>query len=239
MPEEGIDMMAHEDILSFEEIEKLVKLGVEKGITKIRLTGGEPLVRKGIVDLVKRIASIPDVEDLSMTTNGILLDQFANDLKQAGLHRVNISLDTMNADKFNYITRGGDINKVFKGIEAAKAAGLNPVKINCVVRSSADEPDALDVKQFCQENDLSVRYIHQMNLEDGSFSKVEGGEGGKCESCNRLRLTADGSFKPCLFNEAGYNIKQHGEDGAFDKAITNKPKEGTRNKSGRFNQIGG
>ncbi len=239
MPEEGIDMMAHDDILSFEEIETLVKLGVEKGITKIRLTGGEPLVRKGIVDLVRLIASIPGVEDLAMTTNGILLDQFAEALKQNGLHRVNISLDTMDPEKFSYITRGGDINKVFYGIEAAKRAGLNPVKINCVVRNSADEPDALEVKKFCDENDLSIRYIHQMNLEDGSFSKVEGGEGGKCETCNRLRLTADGSFKPCLFNEAGFNIKEHGHDGAFDKAISNKPKEGTRNKSGRFNQIGG
>lgn len=239
MPEEGIDMMAHDEILSFEEIEQLIKVSVEKGISKVRLTGGEPLVRKGIVDLVRIIASIKGIDDLAMTTNGVLLDCFAEPLKKAGLHRVNISLDTMDAKKFHYITRGGDISKVFDGIKAAQKAGLSPVKINCVVRNSADEPDALQVKKFCEDNGLSIRYIHQMNLEDGSFSKVNGGEGGKCESCNRLRLTADGSFKPCLFNESGYNIKEHGHNGAFDKAIKNKPKEGTRNKSGRFNQIGG
>ncbi|MCU4173735.1 GTP 3',8-cyclase MoaA [Carboxylicivirga sp. N1Y90] len=239
MPEEGIDMIAHEDILSFEEIEDLVRLSVEQGVTKIRLTGGEPLVRKGIVNLVQMIANIEGVDDLAMTTNGILLEAMATDLKDAGLQRVNISLDTMDAKKFKHITRGGDINKVFAGISAAQAAGLNPVKINCVVRNSGDEPDAKEVAAFCKANNLSIRYIHQMNLEDGSFSKVEGGEGGKCDTCNRIRLTADGTFKPCLFNEAGYNTKTLGNNEAFNQAITNKPKSGTKNKSGRFNQIGG
>ncbi|MCU4163281.1 GTP 3',8-cyclase MoaA [Carboxylicivirga caseinilyticus] len=239
MPEEGVDLMAHEDILRFEEIEQLVKLSVDNGVTKIRLTGGEPLVRKGIVELVEMIARIPGVEDLSMTTNGILLDKYASDLKKAGLKRVNISLDTMDAEKYNYITRGGDINKVFKGIDVAQKVGLEPVKINCVVRNSSDEPDALAVKEFCEANNLSIRYIHQMNLEDGTFSKVDGGDGGNCASCNRLRLTADGSFKPCLFNELGYNIKEFGQEKAFQMAIKNKPLAGTRNKSGRFNQIGG
>lgn len=239
MPEDGVDMLSHDDILSFEEIVDLVKLSVSKGITKIRLTGGEPLVRKGIVDLVRKIAHVQGVEDLAMTTNGILLEQFADQLKEAGLNRVNISLDTLDPEKFAYITRGGDIQNVFDGIQAAKKAGLNPIKINCVVSNSSDEPDAAAVKTFCKANGLSIRYIHQMNLEDGTFSKVDGGEGGKCDSCNRLRLTADGSFKPCLFNESGFNIKDFGSEEALSKAINNKPKEGTKNKSGRFNQIGG
>ncbi len=239
MPEEGIEMMPHNDILSFEEIEELVRMAVTKGISKVRLTGGEPLVQKGILKLVEMISSVPGVEDLAMTTNGILLDQFASPLKEAGLNRINISLDTLNAEKYAYITRGGNIQKVFDGIDAARKAGLHPIKINCVVRNSSDEPNALAVKAFCRENGLSIRYIHQMNLEDGTFSKVDGGEGGKCSTCNRIRLTANGLFKPCLFNELGFNVKELGNHEAFDNAINNKPQTGTKNKSGRFNQIGG
>lgn len=239
MPEEGVPMLAHEDILSFEELTNLVKEGVKQGITKIRLTGGEPLVRKDIVTLVGMIASIEGIEDLAMTTNGILLSKYASDLKKAGLQRVNISLDTMDAQKFHYLTRGGDIQQVFNGIDAALKAGLTPVKINCVVRNSSDEPDAKEVADFCTSKGLSVRFIHQMNLEDGTFSKVEGGEGGNCSTCNRLRLTADGSFKPCLFNELGYNVKELGSTEALHRAVSNKPKAGSKNKSARFNQIGG
>jgi len=239
MPEEGVQLMPHDDILTFEEIKALVKAGIEQGITKVRLTGGEPLVRKDIVKLVKMIAELPGIEDLAMTTNGILLDRFAGELKEAGLQRVNISLDTMDPEKFEYITRGGDIQKVFNGIDAALKASLIPVKINCVVRNSSDEPDAREVKKFGEAKGLFVRFIHQMNLEDGTFSQIEGGEGGDCTSCNRIRLTADGLFKPCLFNERGFQVRELGGLKAMTEAVNSKPKSGSKNKSGRFNQIGG
>src|SRR5664280_2578531 len=133
MPEEGIRLLRHEDILSFDEITGFTKAAVRNGITKVRITGGEPLVRKGIVSLVKMVASIDGIKDLSMTTNGVMLKEFALDLKKAGLHRVNISLDTADPDRFSQITRGGNINDVMSGIISAKDAGLLPVKINCVI----------------------------------------------------------------------------------------------------------
>lgn len=239
MPEEGIKLMQHEDILSFEEIISVVKKGVAKGIKKVRLTGGEPLVRKGIVDLVGMIAAIEGITDLSMTTNGILLAQLAKPLKEAGLDRVNISLDTISPSRYKAITRGGDIRRVFEGIRAAKEAGLQPVKINCVVLKNSNEPDAREVASFCKENGLQIRFIHQMNLQTGEFSIVEGGKGGDCKNCNRLRLTANGDIKPCLFNEMAFNIHETGVNSAFDMAVMNKPKVGTKNKSGKFYGIGG
>jgi len=239
MPEEGIELMRHEDILSFEEIVSIVKEGVQKGITKIRLTGGEPLVRKGIIDLVKQIAAVEGVNDLSITTNGILLSKYAKALKDAGLNRVNISLDTLSPSRYAAITRGGDIQKVFEGIEAAKEAGLNPIKINCVVLKNSNEEDARAVADFCIENNLKIRFIHQMNLQTGEFSVVEGGEGGNCRTCNRLRLTANGDIKPCLFNEMAFNVKEEGIAEAFEKAVVNKPERGTKNQSGKFYGIGG
>ncbi len=239
MPAEGIQLLAHKDVLSFDEIVEVVKTSVGFGIDKIRLTGGEPLVRKGIVDLVAMIWNVEGVKDLSMTTNGILLEKFAQELKDAGLQRVNISLDTIRPEKFKEITRVGDLNQVFAGIEAAKKAGLSPIKINCVVWKSSEEEDAKEVADFCRENDLQVRFIHQMNLKTGEFSVVEGGEGGNCKSCNRLRLTANGNIKPCLFSDLAYNVRELGVEDAFLQAVANKPKSGTHNKSGAFYNIGG
>jgi cyclic pyranopterin phosphate synthase len=239
MPAEGVKQLKHEDILSFDEITDIVKQGVKYGINKVRITGGEPLVRRGIVNLIEMIWKIEGVKDLSMTTNAILLDAYAEDLKKAGLQRLNISLDTMNAEKFKEVSRGGDINQVFKGIAAAKKAGLSPIKINCVVWKSSEEEDAQEVAKYCKENKLQVRFIHQMNLSTGEFSVVEGGDGGNCSQCNRLRLTANGDFKPCLFSDLAYNVRKLGVEEAFNLAIGNKPKTGTYNKSGDFFNIGG
>ncbi len=239
MPAEGIDLAQHKDIVSFEEIYNIVKQGADDGITKVRLTGGEPLVRKGIVDLVSQLSTIKEITDLSMTTNGILLDKFAQQLADAGLDRVNISLDTISPEKYKSITRGGDINKVYDGINAAKAAGLFPIKINCVVFKNRDEKDAQDVAKFCKENDLSIRFIHQMDLQTGEFSIVEGGEGGDCKNCNRLRLTANGEIRPCLFNDLSYQTQDLGIKEAYDKALTAKPRAGSKSLSGKFYGIGG
>jgi len=238
MPEEGIRQLDHSDILSFEEITEFTKLAIANGITKVRLTGGEPLVRKGIVDLVAMLAAIEGLEDLSMTTNGILLPKYVADLKRAGLNRVNISLDTVNSDNYCQITRNGELAQVLEGIEAARSAGLEPIKINCVLLGQPDD-DTRKLKQFCEERGLSLRFIHQMNLKTGEFSTVEGGEGGNCSKCNRVRLLANGDIKPCLFSDLAYNIRKLGHHEALNLALGNKPKSGTYNKSGEFYNIGG
>lgn len=239
MPEEGIHLMNHKDILSFEEITDVVKVAVNEGIDKFRITGGEPLVRKDIVTLISLIAAVSGVNDLSMTTNGILLEELARPLKKAGLRRLNISLDTMNPGKFSEITRGGDINKVLRGIQAAKDAGFEPVKINCVVFKSSKEDDAIAVREFCRMNDLQVRFIRQMNLESGEFSVVEGGNGGNCLQCNRLRLTANGMVKPCLFDEQEFSVREMGAQNALLGALDSKPLNGCSNSKGSFYNIGG
>jgi cyclic pyranopterin phosphate synthase len=238
MPDEGIQLLDHSDILSFEEIAEFTRVAVQNGITKVRLTGGEPLVRKGIVDLVSMLASIDGLEDLSMTTNGILLPEFAADLKKAGLRRVNISLDTVNPEKYCQITRNGELSKVLEGIESARIAGLEPIKINCVILGQPDE-ETLLLRNYCQERGLKLRFIHQMNLKTGEFSTVEGGDGGNCSKCNRVRLLANGDIKPCLFSDLGYNIRELGSQEALTRALGNKPKNGTYNQSGEFYNIGG
>lgn len=239
MPEDGIQLMSQDEVLSFKEIVDFVKVGVGFGINKIRLTGGEPLTRKGIVDLVKMIRDIPGIRDLGMTTNGILLSRYAIELKNAGLDRVNVSLDSLDEGNFKYITRIGSLNQVLSGIKAAKDAGLVPVKINCVIKNDSNEPDALAVKEFGLEHGVKVRYIKEMDLEAGVFSVVAGGKGGKCKLCNRLRLTADGFLKPCLFSELGYNIRELGYETAFNLAVGNKPEKGSLNNINSFYNIGG
>ena len=239
MPECGVDLISHKEILSFEEILEVVKVSVELGVDKVRITGGEPLVRKGIVDLVKMIALVKGIKDLAMTTNGTLLEKFAAPLKNAGLHRVNISLDTLDAAKYTTITRVGQIQQVLTGINAAKEAGLNPIKINCVIKKSPMEEDARMVAAFCKENDLEVKYIKEMDLEEGVFSRVIGGDGGHCKSCNRLRLTANGKIKPCLFSDLEFDVRELGIEQAILRSIGNKPKSGSENKINKFSNIGG
>jgi len=239
MPEEGIPLLQHKNILSFEEIVSFARTAATNGITKIRITGGEPLVRKDIVKLVEMISCIPGIEDLSMTTNGILLEQFAGQLKDAGLMRINISLDTLDPQRFKEITRLGEIQNVLDGIRAAQKAGITPIKLNCVVKKSRLEPDAILVAKFAQKHKLQVRFIREMDLDNGIFYEVDGGEGGKCSSCNRLRLTAGGDLKPCLFDTSSYNIRDLGHEKAFSEAVKNKPACGTLNNKGNFYTIGG
>jgi cyclic pyranopterin phosphate synthase len=239
MPEEGVQWLSHVDILSFEEIVNVVKAATRMGINKIRLTGGEPLVRKDIIRLVEMIAGIKDVKDLALTTNGILLGDLAGDLKSAGLMRVNVSLDTLDPGRFKVLTRGGNIQEVFRGIEAARMAGLDPVKINCVVSGSTHEEDARQVKEFALLAGMSVRFIRQMDLENGDFGIVEGGEGGNCSICNRLRLTANGMVKPCLFSEQEFPVRIMGAEQALMAALESKPLKGCVNRIGRFYNIRG
>ena len=239
MPVEGVPLISHSDILSYEEMLRVIATAVPMGITKVRITGGEPLVRKGIVEFVEKVAAVEGIRDLALTTNGILLAGFAQALAVAGLHRINISLDTTDPGRYRDITRGGDLSQVFRGIEAARKAGLSPIKINCVVRSSSNEPDAQSVREFCEKNGLEVRFIHEMSLADGHFTIVENGHGGDCIHCNRLRLTANGMIRPCLFNDIQFNIRQLGIQGALEAALKNKPEKGTVNLNGSFHNIGG
>ena len=161
MPEEGVQQLPHEEILRIEEIVQAVRVAAGMGIRSIRLTGGEPLVRLGVVDLVRDIANVPGIENISMTTNGVLLPRMADDLKAAGLSRVNISLDTLDPDQFRQITRRGELQQTLDGIDAALEAGFNPVKINAVAVRSLHQ-DYLKFAELSIDRPLHVRFIEYM-----------------------------------------------------------------------------
>ena len=164
MPAEGVQHRDMNEILTFEEIETVVRAASELGISKLRLTGGEPLARLGIEDLVGMLARVPGLDDLSMTTNGTLLADKAEALALAGLNRVNISLDTLKPDRFQYITRRGRLDNVLQGIEAAKSAGLQPVKINVVVVRGLNEDEVIDFARLSVDEGWHVRYIEMMPI---------------------------------------------------------------------------
>jgi len=239
MPPEGVPTLSHDDMLSYEDIADFVRVAVDRGIDKVRLTGGEPLVRKGIVALVEMLARIEGIRDLSMTTNGILLASLAGRLAAAGLHRVNVSLDALDPERYAAITRGGEVRHVIEGIHAAVAAGLTPIKLNCVVAQSSQEQDARAVAEFGRQHGFEVRFIHRMSLAAGRFQRVEGGEGGWCERCNRLRLSSTGLLRPCLFNDRTFDIRTMGNEAALDAAVRAKPRSGTASKHNHMHEIGG
>jgi cyclic pyranopterin phosphate synthase len=180
MPAEGIPLLTHQDILSFEEIQRIVRVAAELGIYKVRLTGGEPLARAGLPHLVRMIAAIPKIDDISMTTNGHLLPRYAEELAAAGLKRVNISLDSLRADRFRALTRVGTLARAWDGVAAAERAGLTPVKINVVVIRGFNDDEVLDFAQLTLEQERHIRFIEVMPLghnelwaEDGFVSMQE------------------------------------------------------------------
>ncbi|MEW6400590.1 MAG: GTP 3',8-cyclase MoaA [Chloroflexota bacterium] len=258
LPEKGIEWQPRENQLSAEEIARVVVAAASVGVKRVRLTGGEPLVRPDIVEIVARLASIPGIEEVSLTTNAMLLERFAQPLAEAGLKRVNISLDTLDEDKFKRITRGGDMDRLWDGIAAAEAASLAPLKLNTVVVNglNADEIPALALLTI--ENPWHVRFIelmpvgnaqdwgvgfplqperyisiHEMQAQLSTFNlqpsttpmgngpartfRIPGALGtigfisplGEhfCQNCNRLRLTADGSLRPCLLLDGEINLR--------------------------------
>ena len=162
MPPEGVTLIDHAEILSYEELLRVIKIASDHGVTKIRLTGGEPLVRKGLVNFVRNIRQIEAIKDIAITTNGSLLADMAWELKEAGLDRVNISIDTLDPKGFNSITGGGSLEAVLKGIESAIDAGLTPVKLNVVVTEVLSETDILYFIHKVQENPIAVRFIEYM-----------------------------------------------------------------------------
>ncbi len=162
MPEEDIKILGHDELLTFEEIVRVIEVFAKHGINKVRLSGGEPLVRKGIVDLVAKISHIQGVNDLSLTTNGVLLSEYAKDLAAAGLRRINISLDTLRADRFAYIARRDKFKEVWQGIEAAMKARLTPIKINVVVIKGFNDDEVKDFASLTHIYPLHIRFIELM-----------------------------------------------------------------------------
>ncbi len=238
MPAGGVALRRHEDLLSYEEITAFVRIAVGMGIARVRLTGGEPLVRRGVVSLVEMLAAIDGLDDLALTTNGVLLPPLAADLAAAGLRRVNVSLDAIDPDRYATITRGGNVAQALAGIAAAQAAGLGPIKLNCVVRESPEEPDAQDVAAFGRQAGCEVRFVRQMDLATGVFSPVIGGNGGDCPRCNRLRLTSDGRLRPCLFSDLAYDVRALGAEAALRLAVDTKPAAGGCSRT-TMSKIGG
>jgi cyclic pyranopterin phosphate synthase len=184
MPPEGVPKRAHSEILRYEEIETVVRAAAELGISKVRLTGGEPLVRPGIVDLVPMLARIPGIDDLAMTTNGVLLGDYASALAQAGLHRVNVSLDTLRPERFEHITRCGSLEDVLAGMEAAREAELRPIKINTVVIRGPNDDEVVDFARKTIEPGWHVRYIELMPI---GISLMPNGNGATMASQWRER----------------------------------------------------
>lgn len=168
MPEKGICKTSHKDILRIEEIEEIIRTGTKLGIKKVRLTGGEPLVRKGIFKLISNISKFEEIKDIAITTNGILLKKYAKDLKKAGLNRVNISIDTLNPEKYKTITRGGKVENVLEGIRIAKEIGLTPIKLNIVLIGGFNDDEIQDFLNLTMEDDIDVRFIELMPIGEAS-----------------------------------------------------------------------
>ncbi|MGE5397202.1 MAG: GTP 3',8-cyclase MoaA [Chitinophagales bacterium] len=265
MPDHGLEMKEHYEILSLEEIERLVRIASEIGISKVRLTGGEPLIRRNLTSLVKWIAGIASIDDIALTTNGLLLPGLAKELKMAGLNRVNISLDTLKKDRYQFITRGGELKRALDGLEHALEEGLNPVKLNTVVIRDFNDDEILDFCDLAYQRPIHVRFIEFMpigeiefweqprmikteeiktiieqhyQLQPGKPGKgngpakyyiLKGGRGSVgfispmsnhfCHECNRLRLTADGRLRGCLYYGKETDLKEALRSGASDQDI--------------------
>ncbi|MBN2168481.1 MAG: GTP 3',8-cyclase MoaA [Actinobacteria bacterium] len=298
MPEEGVSSLSHDDIMSYEELETFARAAAATGINKIRITGGDPLVRRGIVDFVAMLNDIdPDLK-ISMTTNGLLLARYAEDLKKAGLSRINISIDSLDPDTYKHITRLGELEEVMEGLHAALDAGLEPVKINVVVLNSIND-DPVPFANLTRELPLHVRFIEYMpffndpgkwyisneitraRLESAVKLEEEKGPEGWgparehfkaegalgtisfispvschfCPSCNRIRISAEGRMRTCLFDRNGTDARELIRSGAgiddlkkiIEKELDrkrlegdHKPAPGTRIRAGdHMSRIGG
>lgn len=240
MPNEPFVHKNHADILSYEQIEAVAKTAAKLGITKIRLTGGEPLVRKDIERLVARLAAIEGIIELCMTTNGSLLAEKAALLKQAGLTRLNISMDSVEPERYTQLT-GGDLQQAIKAIEVVIKAGFENTKINMVILDNTTEKEIEAMQAFCRETGLHLQKIMRFSLydRDDLSRRFQTERPPKCQVCNRLRLTADGFLKPCLFSDDEIRLNFDDIEGSIRKAVFGKAKSGTACKNRFMNQIGG
>lgn len=198
MPED-MTFRPRQELMTDEELLFLVRVGASLGVNKIRLTGGEPTIRPHLVDLVREIAAVPGIKDLAMTTNAILLDKLAQPLADAGLRRVNISIDTLDGDKFHKITRWGNIDDVWHGIRAAERAGMTPIKLNCVVVRNFNEEDMIDLARLTLENDWEVRFIEMM-----PFGEISDFQQTNVVTFREMRERIESAFGP--LEEAGYDF---------------------------------
>ncbi len=264
MPAEGVPWLPRNTLLSPVELMRIVEVAVAEGVTEVRLTGGEPLLRPDVVDVVAAIHGIENPPEISITTNGIMLPRLAQRLADAGLARVNISLDTLDAARFKEMTRRDRLGDVLDGIDAAKAAGLTPVKINTVLMRDVNDHEAPALLRWAMENDLQLRFIEQMPLDAGHTWSREGmvtaaeilaslrtehdleaipGRGAApaerflvdggphtvgiiasvtmpfCGACDRLRLTADGQLRSCLFSSTESDLRGPLRSGASDEEV--------------------
>jgi cyclic pyranopterin phosphate synthase len=195
MPDGGVSLMPHDEILSYEEIYTIVQAAAQLGINKVRITGGEPLVRLGLPQLIGMLAQIDAIDDISLTTNGTLLTRYAAELKSAGLHRVNISLDTLRQERFKFITRSGNnLDDVLEGIESTKSVGLNPVKINMVVMAGINDDELLDFAAKTVDDGWHVRFIEFMPVTGEDIANHQ----LVPVSDMRKRLELLGELEPCL-----------------------------------------
>ena len=241
MPEDGVPLKRHGDILSYEQIVAIVRQAAEDGITKVRLTGGEPLIRRNIEALVRGIADVEGISEIAMTTNGVRLAAMAQTLKEAGLDRVNISLDALDAARYRDITRGGEPGPALAGIDAALEAGLTPVKINMVILSDTTDEEVRDMAAFCERKGLTLQKIMQFSLYDRRdlSARFHAERPPRCKECNRLRLTADGFLKPCLFSNGEVKVNFEDIHGSLLSAVANKPRKGTECTTRPMYGIGG
>ena len=239
MPEDGIDHIAHSDIMSFEQICDFTRVAVSLGITKVRLTGGEPLVRRGIDSLFRMLGTIEGIEDLTLTTNGITLKEHIPALVESGVKRVNISLDTVDSERYREITRIGSIESVFAGIDEAISCGLE-VKINQVILPYLSEKEIMDVKAFCDLKKIKlqrIRYFQpnvQKSLQDDNKSEcknlldtMEYDRPYSCQDCNRIRLLSNGVIQPCLHSSILHSVDFSDIRGSIERAVEIKPDVGT------------
>ena len=241
IPEALFAYKNHGEILSYEQIEQFVKVAAKMGITKVRLTGGEPLVRRNVEQLVAKLGAIDGIDEVCMTTNGSLLADMASKLKRNGLARVNISIDSLDAGRYEKITRGGDLQQALAGVEAAIKAKLTPIKINMVILNDTTEEDVERMKTFCRQKGLRLQKIMQFSLYDrADLSRRFGTERPpKCSRCNRLRLTADGFLKPCLFSDNEIKVNFDDIGSSILEAAVKKPENGSSCRNRLMNEIGG
>ncbi len=263
MPQGFRDFEEPEDWLTFAEIERVIRAFAELGVSRVRLTGGEPLVRKGIVELSQTLAGLPGIHDLSLSSNATRMDKYAADLRHAGIKRINVSLDSLRPEVFREITLG-KLEKVINGLMAAKAAGFGPIKINMVMMKGLNDMEAEDMVEFCIEHDFTLRFIETMPMGDTgrnasnryiSLQTIEqrlakryalipgmmpGGGPARyvqvagtelrigfitpisqhfCETCNRVRLSVDGTLYMCLGQEERYALRPLLRDGISDDEL--------------------
>ena len=238
MPEEGVPFVPHERILSFERITEVVQAAASLGFDKVRLTGGEPLVRKGLPELVSMISGIPGIATLGMTTNGTLLAPVAAELRRRGLSSVNVSLDTLDPVRFALITRGGDVSDAIAGVRAARAAGL-PVKLNVVVACDGSQSDLASVQRFADAEGCSVQTIRQYRLDETKYDDERYERPSPCAMCDRIRLLATGELKPCLHGDAAIPVDRADIQGSIRACVELKPACGSHASTHLVSAIGG